>query len=175
MRQLVLVVLVLAMGCGNHPGGGGGDDGTGSLEGLVSLTVTPADQTLVIQNEQPAISNYTATGTFDDGRVEDISALVQFNLADATLGSFQASALTTTVAKGGKTDIVATAGAISGSTGVTIRLEQTYRDPGATLPADPAAPFGGTPDAARAPALVYPNDGVLVPPNLGRLEVHFRP
>ena len=27
---------------------------------------------------------------------------------------------------------------------------------------------------ARAPTLVYPNDGALVPPNLGRLEVHFR-
>jgi hypothetical protein len=177
MRQLMSVVLVVALGCGGNGGGGGGDDGTGSgsLDGLVSLTVTPADQTLVIKNSQPAISAYTATGTFDDGRVEDITGLVQFSLAEATLGSFQSSELTTTVAKGGRTQVVATAGAISGSTGVTIRLEQTYSDPGATLPVDPAAPFGGTPDAARAPALVYPNDGVFVPPNLGRLELHFRP
>src|SRR5690606_35808857 len=43
------------------------------------------------------------------------------------------------------------------------------------LPADPAAHFRGTPAPARAPILVYPNDGVLLPPNLGQLEVHFRP
>ncbi|HZH02433.1 MAG TPA: hypothetical protein VEY30_01535, partial [Myxococcaceae bacterium] len=29
--------------------------------------------------------------------------------------------------------------------------------------------------AAKAPELVYPNDGVLLPPNLNRLEIHFRP
>ena len=29
--------------------------------------------------------------------------------------------------------------------------------------------------AGRAPDLVYPNDGVLLPPNLGRLEFHFKP
>jgi hypothetical protein len=42
------------------------------------------------------------------------------------------------------------------------------------LPAQPSAAFTGTVAPARAPLLVYPNDGVLLPPNLGRLEVHFR-
>ncbi len=147
----------------------------GALDGLVSLEIAPADQTLVITQSQPAISTYTATGHFDDGRVEDISDLVQWNLAEGTLGSFTASELTTTVDKGGQTEVVATAGAITGSTGVTIRLEQSYSDPGSTLPGDPAAPFTGTDDPGRAPGLVYPNDGVLVPPNLGRLELHFMP
>ena len=40
-------------------------------------------------------------------------------------------------------------------------------------------PSNGTsafdPNAPSAPELVYPNDGVLLPPNVGRLEVHFRP
>jgi hypothetical protein len=169
MRLLIGLLVVAA--CGSH----GGDDGSGSLEGLVSLEVTPADQTLVIKQSQPAISTYTAIGTFDDGRVEDISALVAFNLAEATLGSFQATELTTTAAKGGQTQVVATAAAITGSTGVTIRLEQTYTDPDSAVPTDPMAPFGGAADPGRAPALVYPNDGVLVPPNLGKLELHFRP
>jgi hypothetical protein len=170
MRFLISLLFIAA--CGGH---GGGDDGSGSLDGLVSLAVTPADQTLVIRQSQPAISDYTAMATFDDGRVEDISALVAFELAEATLGSFQARELTTTAHKGGQTQVVATAGAITGSTGVTIRLEQTYSDPDSMLPADPSAPFGSAADPGRAPALVYPNDGVLVPPNLGKLELHFRP
>lgn len=173
--RILIGLLFVAAACGGHGGGGDDGSGSGSLDGLVSLTVTPADQTLVINQSQPATSTYTAMGKFDDGRVEDVTDLVQFNLAEATLGSFQADELTTTVQKGGQTQVVATAGAITGSTGVTIRLEQTYSDPGSMLPVDPAAPFGGSPDAARAPALVYPNDGVVVPPNLGKLEVHFRP
>jgi hypothetical protein len=43
------------------------------------------------------------------------------------------------------------------------------------LPADPESAFTGTLSPARAPLLVYPNDGVLLPPNLGQLEVHFLP
>ena len=41
------------------------------------------------------------------------------------------------------------------------------------MPADPSALFAGTADTARAPKVVYPNDGVLVPPNLGKLELHW--
>jgi hypothetical protein len=43
------------------------------------------------------------------------------------------------------------------------------------LPADPTRAFAGTEDATRAPELVYPNDGVLLPPNLNGIEVHYRP
>ena len=174
MRQLMSIVLVAVASCGSPPGAGD-DTGSGGLDGLVSLEVLPADQTLVIRQSESATSTYTAIGTFDDGRVEDVSGLVQFSLAEATLGSFVASELTTTVQKGGQTEVLATAAGVTGATGVTIRLEQTYSDPSSSLPTDPSAPFGGTPDAARAPALVYPNDGVVVPPNLGRLEIHFRP
>jgi hypothetical protein len=42
------------------------------------------------------------------------------------------------------------------------------------MPPEPASFFAGEPTLARAPQLVYPNDGVLLPPNMGRLEVHFR-
>jgi hypothetical protein len=176
MRTLMSLVLVVGFGCGG-PGTSGDDDGSGAgdLDGLVSLEVAPADQTLVIKDGKPATSAYTVTGTFDDGRVEDVTGLVQLDLADATLGSFAASELTTTVQKGGQTAVLARAAGVTGSTGVTIRLEQTYLDPNSSLPEHPDVPFTGTPDAARAPGLVYPNDAVVVPPNLGRLELHFWP
>src|SRR5688500_535608 len=111
MRQLMPLVLLVALGCGSS-GGGGGNDGTTDLEGLVSLEVTPADQTLVIAQSQPATSAYTVTGTFDDGRVEDITDLVQLSLADATLGSFSAADLITTAQKGGQTEVLATAAGV---------------------------------------------------------------
>lgn len=174
--RLYSVLLVLLVACGGS--GQGDDDGMGSdsLAGLVSIEVAPADQTLVIAQGVAATSAYTATGTFQDGHVADITSLVGFNLGEPTLGSFTASALTTGTQKGGVTQVVATAAGISGTTGVTIRLEQTYSDPSATdLPADPAQPFTGPADVARAPELIYPNDGVVVPPNLGRLEIHFKP
>lgn len=174
--RLYSVLLVLVVACGGS--GQGDDDGMGSdsLAGLVSIEVSPADQTLVIAQGVAATSAYTATGTFQDGHVADITSLVGFDLRDATLGTFTVSELTTGTQKGGVTQVVATAAGISGATGVTIRLEQSYNDPSATdLPADPAQPFTGPDDVARAPQLIYPNDGVVVPPNLGRLELHFKP
>ena len=49
--------------------------------------------------------------------------------------------------------------------------------PGATpaLPSDPGPEFTGSNSATLAPTLVYPNDGVLLPPNMQQLEVHFLP
>jgi hypothetical protein len=56
---------------------------------------------------------------------------------------------------------------------VTVRL--TASTAGVGVPADPAALFAGPPSAARAPTLAYPNDGAVLPPNLRKLEVHFKP
>lgn len=44
-------------------------------------------------------------------------------------------------------------------------------DPSA--PADAPDRFGGADDPARAPELVYPSDGVVVPPNMRELEFHY--
>jgi WD40-like Beta Propeller Repeat len=42
-------------------------------------------------------------------------------------------------------------------------------------PGDASNQFGGAADPAAAPTLVYPPDGVLVPPNLNELEIQFTP
>jgi hypothetical protein len=43
-------------------------------------------------------------------------------------------------------------------------------------PADAPTKFGGAAgDAAHTPSIVYPADGVMVPPNMGTLEFHFMP
>src|SRR5262249_12033482 len=92
------------------------------------------------------------------------------------LGLFQGTEFNSGVSRGGRTSVFAEAGSIRGTTGLTLQLRQRDRDPGASdLPSDPSTRFMGPVDPARAPRLVYPNDGVLLPPNLGGIEIHFRP
>src|SRR5262249_21916171 len=50
-----------------------------------------------------------------------------------------------------------------------------YGGAGTALPPNPASLFGGPNDASRAPQIVYPMDGVMMPPNIGRIDVHFVP
>ena len=42
-------------------------------------------------------------------------------------------------------------------------------------PGDAASKFGGTVDSSRAPTLVYPADGTMMPPNIATLDVQFLP
>ncbi|MGE0401927.1 MAG: TolB family protein [Kofleriaceae bacterium] len=178
MRRLVLVsFLLVVVACGKRgDDDDDGNDGGGDLTGLVSIEVKPTDQTLIIDQGTVATSTYTALGTFDDGRVEDISTLVSWALVEPTLGGFVGPDFTTNSVKGGQTRVIANGAGIEGSTGLTILLHQTYTDPGSTgLPTNPEGLFTNPANNGAAPSLVYPNDGVIVPPNLGKLELHFRP
>ena len=42
-----------------------------------------------------------------------------------------------------------------------------------SAPADAPDRFGGSEDPSRAPELVYPSDGVVVPPNMREIEFHY--
>lgn len=173
-RALACSFLVAVLACGPAPTSGTPD--APPILPLVSIAVEPADQTLVIEDGASATSTYTAIGTFDDGHTEDVSDIVQWSLADGTLGTFAQNVFTSTRDKGGETRVIAIYAGVQGDTGLVLRLRQHYADPGAgALPGDPEAPFGGPADPSRAPELVYPNDGVLLPPNLGLLEIHFLP
>jgi hypothetical protein len=182
MKTRVMAVLwtlcALVGACSGDVGssGTGGADASTGLVGLVSISVTPANATLIIDGATPAASAYQATGTFEDGHTEDITTRVSFRLENQLLGTFTAAQFTSFTDRGGSTLVVAESGAVNGTTGLTLLMRQRVSDPGSTgLPSDPAGHFGGAADPARAPELVYPNDGALVPPNLGRLEIHFLP
>jgi hypothetical protein len=145
-----------------------------AIPGLRSIAVTPADQTLTIDGNTAAISTYRAVGTFDDGRSEDVTTRVVFRLADPTLGTFTGPRFTSGLDRGGRAEIVAAAGSVEGRALLTLLLRKRVADPTSPgLPPDPGGRFGGAAAAARAPDVVYPADGVVLPPNLGRLEVHF--
>ncbi|MBK7862363.1 MAG: PD40 domain-containing protein [Archangiaceae bacterium] len=185
MRALIFSVALSLTACncdstpgnpdgGGHAGGSGGSGGAG--EAPTSITVEPADAGYQTDGVTPAKATYKATGTFAGGRTEDISARARFTVDDVALGSFMGPEFKSAIDRGGASGITATLNGTQGHARFTLNLRTSFNDPKAmNLPPQVGTLFGKTPVASRAPQLVYPNDGALVPPNLGRLEIHFLP
>lgn len=178
VHALAIAALVAcAGGCGPSvsgvtDGGGqnGGPDG-GMLSGL--LRIEPADAEVTVSGGIAAEIDYRAILVEQDGTEKDVTSSAVFSLLNPQLGSFSGSHFTSATDRGGRTKVRASAGGLQADTNLTVRLEQVVIGPGAT----PDAPnkFGGPDDPSRAPSIVYPNDGILVPPNLNELELHFMP
>jgi hypothetical protein len=150
------------------------------IAGLTTLKVEPATVTLTVANGGPAkTQQFRAMGTVN-GVLTDVTKRVTWSSERGSVAVVNQSGLATTVAgNGGETRIRAASGNRAGEALLTVRYSFTGPDPGAIggmpLPADPAGKFGGPVDPGRAPELVYPNNGVLLPPNVSGVEVHFRP
>jgi hypothetical protein len=183
-------------------GGDGGDLGGDNTaeHNIVSMRIEPADAVLDVALGGSIDQAFTAHAVFEDapGEEVDITRQTVFYVPDNYLvASFPAdgeNTLTTRLPasesdppqRGGWLTVQAQAankdGTIATATApVLVRLAgnrlATPNTPFASpaLPENPASLFTGDAAPARAPQLVYPNDGVLLPPNLGRLEVHFLP
>ncbi len=182
-RPALLLALTLSLpACGpaagttTDAGIPGNHDGSPAIAGLASLTITPTSPTLTVTGTTPATQVFTATGKFTDGHTADVSLQVDWTIDDVGLAEFTADKLTSNVSRGGKSFINASAATAIASTSLTLVLDESTTDPTSTnLPANPASLFTGTADPTRAPQVVYPADGTLVPPNLGKLEIHFTP
>ncbi len=187
---LALTVLTIAAGAGCDCAGPvaprtGGDGSTPSgdagptITGLESFTITPLDSTIVVVDGVAATQTFTAMGRFRDGSTRDVSSLVLWGLgAQHFLGRFSGNVFTSVTTSGGVGIVSARANGSVVTTSITVRFVTSHVVPptgaGAPIPPMPGSLFDGTVDASRAPELVYPNDGVLLPPNLGRVEVHYR-
>ncbi len=176
------LVATVVVACGGGDGSGDGADagGTGpdgqAPEGLSAISLEPENPTLVVEDGERASQAFSAIGEFDDGTTEDLTGEVQFSVSTSALGSFSGSTLETRSQQGGKGQATARIGGVQGSTDVTVRFVASYDDPESDLPDDPGRVFdGAAEDDDLAPQVVYPAPGVLVPPNLEDLEVHFIP
>jgi hypothetical protein len=185
-RLMPALALAAAAACGGGGGGGAGGvdagdngngNGNGNAEGLVSIALEPANPSLTIDNDTPATAEFRAIGTYEDGSERDITRSARFSIVDSSLGRMEGPAFTSFTTRGGSTRVTAALGGVSGSTNLSLILRKRYVDPDSAddLPDDPGDAFAGDEDAERAPQLVYPNDGVLVPPNLRDIEIHFLP
>jgi hypothetical protein len=155
------------------------DAGPDALPAITSLRIEPPLATVTVQMGVPAMQQFRAFGKMADGTETDVSTRITWTVNRRTLVPSIVNGLAQTSATaGGAVNVFAQNGSTSGSATLMIRFSAVNLVAGGgnvpPLPADPGHSFASTSDDTRAPQLVYPNDGVLVPPNLNGIEVHYR-
>lgn len=150
--------------------------GESSIPGLKSLTIDPKDPVIETTPDMRGEITFKVTGTFDDGRTEDVTNAVDMTLGDLAIGGIASGRFVASGTRGGITTVTASSGGTSATTSLTVKLKAKIIPDGATpaIPADPDKLFMGSPVATKSPELVYPNEDVMLPANLGRVEVHFK-
>jgi hypothetical protein len=159
---LVAAFVCSLAACGHH---GSGDDVD---ETLATLSIDPPAAELLIVNGVDAHQGYTATLTFPDGKVTDVTDSTTFSI-EGSFGSFMANDLAVSTA--GKTIVYGAYTDKTASAQVIVRLKDLRVDP--SLPPTTPDLFAGTEDAALAPTVVYPAPDVIAPRNLGDFETHW--
>jgi len=173
-------------------------------QNIATMRIDPEDKVIVLERGQGTTVSFRAFATMEGSTTEvEITDRTVFFVPDNYLvGKFpdDGSSLFTTYLpapptdpnnppapqRGGKVTIQAKAANTQNPvTTVTTTLTVTIIDsgqpadgsPAATpaIPSDPGTAFTGTDSATLAPTLVYPNDQVLLPPNMQQIEVHFLP
>jgi hypothetical protein len=170
----------------------------GGSQTLTALRITPANATITVAAGQVQTQAFRALGTFEGNPTEqDITDRTVFYVPDRYLvGGFPADGGATFSTRlpslpsdppqqGGVVTVQASAAngdasVVSATTSLTVQLVGSVSAATAPLasppiPDNPQTLFAGTPDAAFSPSLVYPNDGVMLPPNLRQLEIHWLP
>ncbi|HVV82540.1 MAG TPA: hypothetical protein VHE35_05645 [Kofleriaceae bacterium] len=180
MRNLALPItmslglalgLGLSFGAGCGPSNNGDDAAADDDQPSLTLEVAPADAVLDVVNGAAVTQAYTATLVHPDGAREDVTGQVTFALAASGFGTFDGATLTAPGTAAGVTQVNAVRGDVIGMAQVTVRVHNTRFD---GAPANAPELFdNATESAAQAPSLVYPDDHVIVPPNLGEFDVHW--
>jgi len=179
--------LLMSAGCdcgglGDRPDaatdGRGSDTGGTTIAGLRSLRIDPTAATVVIEDGVAGTQVFRAFGTFDGGEEREVTDALTFGLRSGSrLGSFSDALFTSGTRFGGSTNAFTQANGMTAEAELYVVIRDHRLVPptggGTAIPEDPDTLFTGSADAGRAPTLVYPNDGVILPPNLGRIEVHF--
>jgi hypothetical protein len=181
---LVVAAASAWVGCaaaGAHGGGGSGggdagfgDDGGGSaptIQGLVSIALSPAASSLTLTypvTSPGATTQLTATGTFQDGHTADVTQAVSWAVSPGDLASVGGGLFGSLVP--GSFTVTALAGSVT-SNPVTVSVKLTGNVVASGIP---QADLDGSP-AGSAPTIAYPLDGALFPYALGPIEFQVVP
>jgi hypothetical protein len=191
--RLPCAALLLGLGIACSDGGSGtappdsgaqtSDDGsvnpdTGVVPSVESLEIRPGSIDLRIDGVSEKTATFQAFATRSDDAVVDVTNDVVWSLSNSGLGRLVGRTFVTQ-SRGGTSTLTAELGTIKATAAIQVTISTTISiappPGGPALPDDPTSVFdGATENPSRAPTLVYPNDDVVVPANLGALEVHFR-
>src|SRR5262245_3116733 len=163
-----------AGGAGNAGGAGGN-----VIAGLESLSISPVKATLMATpGGPPQTQQYSVTGMVG-GQARDLTSQVTYLSSPVGVVTISTGGLATaTGTSGGVVTITAASRGKTATATLTVIYTFSGADPQMTgsVPANASTLFpGAANDASRAPSLVYPNDGVLFPPNVTGVEIHFTP
>jgi hypothetical protein len=140
-----------------------------------TIVLTPASLTQTVTPGAPYKQTFTATAHYASAPAANVTAQTFFTISDATVATFTGNTLTWAGDHGGTLTVTGTHCGVVSSVTITLELSTAFGTPGAD-PGPSDTQFGAAPPstvAACAPQLVYPPDGILVPPNMNVIEVHF--
>lgn len=134
---------------------------------LVGLSVAPTSVALVADTRiAPATQAFTATGHYDGGPDQDLSATSTWSLDRAVLGSIDGGLFTTARAAGQGT-VTASIGGLSATATVDVTLLATVITSGTPSNAESILPANGasTITSGSSPTVIYPSGGTVIPVN----------
>ncbi len=147
------------------------NSGVGNGPAVLSIIVTPDNQTLDITNGDVsnATVSYNALGTFDDGTMMTITDCT-WTLQNVSLGTIKKSTFNASGDAGGTGKVICTYQGISGAATVNINLHDTTNsanldDPTRAMLANPSS---ADPDVV---GFLYPYDGTVFPRGLTAPEL----
>lgn len=167
MRFRGIAAVVLVSACG---GNSGGDDAAD----FDHIEVEPALAAHTVELGKTAQQPYIVYGV-NGSKKEDITARCSLAV-DASFGTFTGANLTI-AAHGGKTNVDATCGALTGSGVLTVNLKGAVVV-GPNTPMNAADVFDAatlTTDAGRSPVIEYPIDKAVSPKNIPSIEFQWKP
>ncbi|HTR54554.1 MAG TPA: hypothetical protein VMJ10_27875 [Kofleriaceae bacterium] len=167
-RRTALIACALAACAPAHRSSEPGD--AGGAGGI--LVVEPANVTITVVNGQTLTQPFTVTEVSPDGARRDVTAEATLALADPALGSITDATFTPSGTAGMTSVAASLPDGTNGSALLTVMV-RGWRTEGSAPPSSAALFAAATEDPALAPTIVYPSDGILVPPNLGAFDVHW--
>jgi hypothetical protein len=147
------------------------DDGPVLPAGSI-LIIDPVDAAVYVATGAQATIDYRVTLRVPAQFDTDVTGESSLWLDDTSLGAFTGARLVGALGASGTTNVHAAARGLTAQTTVTLGVQSVVLAPG--VAADAPTKFGGATTGA-APTIIYPNDGILVPPNLNVFEFHFMP
>ena len=166
---IALVCVVLLAGCDDYP------TGVEGLAPIVEVGVEPVETTIEVTSGSPAVVQYTATITREDGSV-DHSTSVEWESSNQTVGVIDSDGkFTATDSTGGRTSVRAGYMGAWGQASLTVvYVEELVAD---DAPEDAPELFDTTAviDPVNAPVLLYPFHEVRIPRNTPQITFQWDP